>query len=422
MANASTSTTRVGQVLVAAVAIVALMLAGAPVGAHDNNQSSSNGFDLENRINFSGGYVGQNTITGRTQDVQGVIRDYIDTLGGGDELLVSVYIFTSASMRDSLVAAGNRGVAITVLSDVKRYNQHPSQRAHLNALQTQVGATVHLCYFGCQTDVQNQGQDTGIMHEKTLIANVANGRDWAIVGSMNFTNQDLWEQAFYFDGDHYFELQNWLNDRFEVVTCNAYTLPSNHGTATLPPSVNPGVDPTCGVVGDDGGHELKTQGTVRVLQPGSPTTFNMWAEIVSRMTPDGSQPGGCRLEVVMGHLDETGPTQTTVIEMRKLRDRGCSVHLIYGGTQRPAMEDLATAAAIPGQKPINIAHDPTVHAKFMLFHGHYDDEHENIAWMGSANLHDDIFVANDELNVRVRTDGTFDALRRYFLEIRDAAK
>jgi hypothetical protein len=249
----------------------------------------------------------------------------------------------------------------------------------------------------------------GTNHEKLFIAERRNGRNWAIISSANLTGSKFWDQAFYFDGDHYSNLFLWLQWRFGVMSCRSQPIPASSATTDIAPFSGPA---NCPVVGN-GGYESAYQGTVGTISPG-PSTYNSYRSWIDQM----QYAQGCRLEVVMGHLDDSARVVANIRAMRRLSKRGCKVDMIYGNTRRPSIESMANAAASGSEAPFEIEWQRNVHAKFMIWEGVYGTYgHRTLAWMGSANFTRAMYDNSDELMVRVTTRTNFDAMRNYFLNI-----
>lgn len=103
-------------------------------------------------------------------DLTTVLTDHMGT--ATDTLEVAVYTFTSEEIRDSIIDANGRGVAVRVVIDVWATNDPIAASLEEAGVPTRRAAG----YTG-------QGDDVGIMHHKFA---VVDGRSVA-TGSFNFT-------------------------------------------------------------------------------------------------------------------------------------------------------------------------------------------------------------------------------------------
>lgn len=371
----------------------------------------------------------QETITGTGTTMRADLRAEFDQLGTGDRLRISVYIWTSGPMTESVIDALDRGVEVDIISETDRWEEHPSMRNNLIEMRN-AGATVKLCYSGCRTN----GGRYGLNHDKLVWIEKADGYDWATISSMNFTNQDLYESGLRFDLSHYSLIRQFVYERWTAHYCQATPIPATVNVGTDPDTdrlPDPGLRSHCPVFDLDYNSQYERQ--AGIFQSGGEK--NHYVDWIALMDDDeeGNSPYNgdyCRLEIVMGHFDDSPQMMDVITELRKLRKRGCKVDVVYGGKRdteaqlaiHQAIMDAATAPETAEEDNIEIEYQDNIHAKQLTFRGNWNGSSTQkfLSWAGSVNFTDNTMLWNDELGARSTNEAVYWRLREHFIQIEES--
>ncbi len=326
----------------------------------------------------------------------------IDGTAGGATIRIAAYLFDMPSTANKLIAAHNRGVRVQLLIDD---GERSSELAKVrNALGTNRSkpSYVTTCNSGCHQP------SPSIIHSKFYLFSKVGGANYvSMMGSANpwFHNvYNSWnnQQTIVNNKTIYDSLNRYFNDMLADTNRNAYRT-TNSGRYKLYFFPKTSGDPMILEVL----HHIDCTGTARGYGSGGRTVIRIamwgWAsareDIAKRLNVLHQR--GCKIEVL---LNKDRTSKTVFAALLKSSPTYGKIK-IYDGWYDPNDNGIAGLY---------------IHHKALIISGKWFDHPDTkIVYSGSQNYTDEGLRKNNEIVLRVKNDGVYNAYHSNFNYIRD---
>lgn len=365
-------------------------------------------------VNLTDHAIFNNPYTAARTAIQDYVISLIDGTDAGSTIRLSTYIYASATYRDALLAAHDRGVNVQIVAD--SYN-NPASKTTWHQLQDALGTNKSAASYAITCAVDNGCVGTGIDHDKfflfsntwgktkVFVQTSANMIDHTDTGNSGLT---AWNNAVvFFDEPTVYDA---------YVT--RFTAMRDQNRATAYTSVT-GTNAKVYFFPRAGGATTENNTVLGVLDNvncGGTNTTGGWGD--NHLTS---------IHVAMYLFTDTAIAQ----KLWALDNAGCVVHVIRTnvGTDDDAAIAILNNCTAHNGVTIDSVHfrdsdnDETspekigfIHSKYLVIDGYYDGSpNQRLVWTGSYNYTAGALRSNDEALLKIsHHDDIFNAFQSNF--------